>query len=382
MLSNSKGFTLVELIVVMAVFTVVLTLAATSFNSILRQNSNLSSSEESNIEGVIGLEMFRHDLEQAGFGLPSSFSGGTPSYNEETGAPGDGLNDSPSGIPRPVLATNNPGNGILAGSDYLAIKGTSLGLSQVSQRWTYMNYSSVMQPHPWTSENLSDGNHVIVLNRTFSNSGVGDQLVTSGGSYDVTYSSSNFDTHFSPQVSHQVFTIYGVDGGALRMPFNRADYYIKQPDPANARCAPNTGTLYKGIVNQNGSNAGALTEIPILECVADMQVVFGWDLDGDGLIDAYSDADGSTVSGGTTSQVQNNRTTADGIRGSLKLIKIYLLAQDGNKDRLFTYTNSPILVGGDGETNLTNSYSLTGDQFHYRWKVYRIVVSPKNLTAH
>ncbi len=34
-----------------------------------------------------------------------------------------------------------------------------------------------------------------------------------------------------------------------------------------------------------------------MDCVADMQVVFGWDIDKDGDIDTYSDADGATVSG-------------------------------------------------------------------------------------
>ncbi len=379
MITKNKGFTLVELIVVMAVFTVVITLAASSFNTILQQNAKVSSSEESNIEGVIGLEMFRHDLEQAGFGLPTSFSEGTLDYNEETAAPGSSLNDSPN-VPRPIIAGNNITDvSFLANSDYLAIKGTSLGNSQVAQRWTYINYSSIpIPPHQWASENLSDGNHVIVLNRSFSDSGVGNQLVTSSGSFDATYSSTAFDQNFSPQVEHQVFTIYGVDDNSLRMPFNRADYYVK---PNNvARCAPNTGTLYKGVVIQNGADAGSLTEIPVLDCIADMQVVFGWDLTGDGLIDAYSTADGSTVSGGTTSQVQDAMKTADGIRNSLKLIKVYILAQDGNKDPLYTNSNSSIVVGGAGETNITRNYNFSADQMHYRWKVYRIVVNPKNLS--
>jgi prepilin-type N-terminal cleavage/methylation domain-containing protein len=383
MITNNKGFTLVELIVVMAVFTVVLTLAANSFNTILEKNSTVSSSEESNIEGVIGLEMFRHDLEQAGFGLPSSFSGAAPNYDEAADPPGDDLNDSTdNAVPRPVVALNHPGGDMLADTDYLAIKGTTLGSSQASQRWTYVNYSSIPRPpHQWASENLSDGNHVVVLNRTFNETGVTNQLVTSGGSFDATYSSTAFDSDFSPPLEHQIFTIYGVDGGTLRMPFNRTDYFVETPDPLPARCAPNTGSLFKAIVSQSN---GTLSSTPVLECVADMQVVFGWDLDGDGLIDAYSDADGSTVNGGLTSQVKASShgvmETANGIRGSLKLIKVYILAQDGKKDPFYTSSISSIKVGADGEENITNTYVLNSEQKHYRWKVYKIVVRPKNLS--
>ncbi len=34
-----------------------------------------------------------------------------------------------------------------------------------------------------------------------------------------------------------------------------------------------TGILYKGTVNHAD---GLLTELPLLDCVADMQVIFGW----------------------------------------------------------------------------------------------------------
>ncbi len=64
---------------------------------------------------------------------------------------------------------------------------------------------------------------------------------------------------------------------------------------------PDTGILYKTTVNHAD---GKLTYIPVLDCVLDMQVVLGWDLNGDGLIDTWSNADGSVVSGvGTVADV-------------------------------------------------------------------------------
>ncbi len=81
--------------------------------------------------------------------------------------------------------------------------------------------------------------------------------------------------------------VYGVDPDTdLRMPFNRADYFISNANVPQ-RCAPNTGVLEKVVVNQNG---GGLTNfLPLLDCVADMQVVYRRDTNGDGTIDNTTD---------------------------------------------------------------------------------------------
>ena len=72
--------------------------------------------------------------------------------------------------------------------------------------------------------------------------------------------------------------MYGVDQDTnLRMPFNRADYFISNTN-APSRCAPNTGVLEKVVVNQSD---GRLTNfLPLVDCVADMQVIFRLDTDG------------------------------------------------------------------------------------------------------
>ena len=67
--TRNSGYTLIELLIVMVIFIVVIIISSSAFNTALTQTKKVSKSEESNIEGVIGLEMFRHDLEQAGFGL-------------------------------------------------------------------------------------------------------------------------------------------------------------------------------------------------------------------------------------------------------------------------------------------------------------------------
>jgi len=65
-----------------------------------------------------------------------------------------------------------------------------------------------------------------------------------------------------------------------RAPFNRADFYVATPaGNMPSKCAPNTGILYKAVMNQSDGEFGAL---PLLDCVADMQVVFITDADADG----------------------------------------------------------------------------------------------------
>lgn len=64
MYHSKKGFTLVEMLIVTVIFILVIMAASSSFNVLLTQMAKLTKSEESNIEGVVGLEMLRHDLQQ------------------------------------------------------------------------------------------------------------------------------------------------------------------------------------------------------------------------------------------------------------------------------------------------------------------------------
>ncbi|HEY4745125.1 MAG TPA: PilW family protein, partial [Desulfuromonadaceae bacterium] len=162
-------------------------------------------------------------------------------------------------------------------------------------------------------------------------------------------------------------------------------------------CAPHTGTLYKANVNQSDGSLDLTT--PILDCVADMQVVFGWDLadaggnlvsdpalPGDGQIDTWTNANGSNYRGSITltptTYVGDTILPDPGhIRTKLKVVKVYVLAQVGRKDTSYT-SPSPIVVGDDTtEAGISSSHVLSADMLNYRWKVYRIVVRPKNLTS-
>lgn len=429
MLNSRKGFTLIEMIVVMAVFVVIIMITADSFKTILTQMTKITKSEESNIEGVVGLEMFRHDLQQAGYGLPFSYlsqiscieAGFTPAsnYNDCTGS-------ITSGVPRAVVAGNDLGavagatgdeaTNILAGTDYLALKGSTLGMNETAKRWTYMPYSSEttgkLKPRIWQTGNLIDGasadaSRVIVLKKTYTSSGYSNQMITSSNPaiYWARYYADGFaDTAFNPTLKEEVYYLYGIKAGdPLGMPFNRADYFVARPTSTGkipSFCHENTGILYKGVVVHANSAADAkLTYIPLLDCVADMQVIFGWDLDDgqgsegqDGLIDTYSTPLGSggaiTVqsSAAPSASTMQARVTAaladpERLRNSLKVVKVYLLAQVGRRDANYQSPSSSIVLGDAATDGITKSYTLSSDMRNYHWKIYRLVVRPKNLIS-
>jgi hypothetical protein len=251
---------------------------------------------------------------------------------------------------------------------------------------------------PSKAENFENTEYFVLLRRQFSSP---PRLIleknTSDASLWFRANSPAFNS-YSTQ-GNSVFTMYGIDSDSFRMPFNRTDYFVAKPADATkvpVVCAPNTGILYKTTVNQNDdASGGKLKYMPILDCVAEMQVVLGWDMDNNGSVDTWSNAAGSTASGvgsaadvaSVISQTNNDDVTAANIRNRLKVIKVYIIAQNGKKDLGYT-SNPEITIGDDGEKSLIHdtgsnatkaAYALSTDMRNYRWKEYRVIVRPKNL---
>lgn len=394
---DGKGFTLVELVVVMAIFITVIMITTSAFDSIVSQSSGHAKSAQSNIEGIVGLEVLRADLEAAGFGLPWSFSRSINATNytecqvasnfytvNGTGIdPVADFNDAPASVPRAIV-TKAATSGARTGVDYLVIKSTTVAMNSTAKRWSYLNYSSVGgKIKQWGSaaDNLANGDRVITLNTTFSTTGTADrQLVvrSDGLAYSFRINGAVAPTDYSPGDGTQTFNIYGIrsETGALpaneplSMPFNRADYFVYRKNDIPQRCAPGTGSLYKAPINHAG---GGYTPYPLVDCVLDLQVIFVLDINSNGNL-TYTDSLGLM--------------TAAQIRQQLKQIKAYILAQEGQKDRGFTYPSSSIVVAPAGMTTLGHTWSdsvlqttVGPDWKNYRWKVYEISVQPKNLNS-
>jgi prepilin-type N-terminal cleavage/methylation domain-containing protein len=358
---KESGFTLIELLIVVTLFGILIMMSTDTFLIILRQSGQESKVVGSQIDSVVGINIMRYDIEHAGYGLPWSFQNSL-TYSEADASPASNFNDSPN-APRAITAGNGSGYN---GSDYLVVKSTVAGTSDASQKWTYI--IAGQNPKAWDSAklNLSDGDRVIVVRpRADANSLTQLVMDASGSTFYTQYSSTSFPSAFSPQKTSERFFIYGIDPTTgLRMPFNRADYYVSRPTSnMPLSCAPNTGILYKATVKH--ADGGGNT-MPIIDCVADLQVLFGIDTNGDGVVDSRTDNISSLNAGQ--------------IRERVREVRVYVLTHEGQVDTNYTHTTSTVTVG---EFGLGRSFDLAGTigtgWQNYRWKLYTLVIKPKDL---
>ena len=78
--------------------------------------------------------------------------------------------------------------------------------------------------------------------------------------------------------------------------------------------------------------------------------------------------------------------TAANIRAQLVEVHVHILAQEGQRDDSYTYPDDNVTVGSEGAGRTSSSLptvhfsgNVSNNFKHYRWKVYNIVVKPKNL---
>lgn len=365
MIRREDGFTLVELMVTMLLTLFVLAAASQVFTALLTQFKQQSKVAETNIESAVGLEILRKDLESAGYGLPWSLSG--VNYNEAAGAPANAFNDATTNPPR-ALVSGNAAAFTLNNSDYLVIKSTVVARNTASSKWTTLASNNSRRTWTPAGDNPGTNDRVIVLSPGLTNT---ISLVAVAGDFDQKFDNPANDStggstySYRPPDISETRIIYGVDpDNDLRMPFNRADYYISTTSVPQ-RCAPGTGVLVKTVLKHSDGTFDG--ELPILDCVADMQVVYGLDNDGDGDFepttspDTYSD----DISGLDAGQ----------IRQQVKEVRVYVLAHEGQKDPDYVHSPTNIYVG---EPGVGHNMDISANA-NYRWKVYSVVEKPRNL---
>lgn len=383
MTRKESGFTLLELLITMFMSGLIITAAASSFVSLFSQSRTQGKITEAN-ENLVGLDLMRRDIETAGYGLfwdsPTAVAYTMePTYPNAAGFAGV-FNDGTTNAPRAIIGTNA---GAFAGMDsmfnqssYLVIKSINVARNTAGDKWTYvMAGPAAPVAKQWlsASDDLNPNDRVIVVDPRDKTS---RPLVT-GGNFFTTYTVGSIaNANMAPPgiaaggVAMAAYTVYGInsagDPGPLR-PFNRADYFISRTAPDGSamptRCAPNTGVLYKAVMNHAGAGFTAFTYEPLLDCVADMQVYFGIDSDGDGVINSYP----SDITG----------LTAPAIRTQIKEVRVYILTHEGRRDPSFTYPTANITVG-DAALGIGHFYALNANR-NFRWKLYQMVVKPYNL---
>ncbi len=423
---REKGFSLIELLIAMGVFVISLVLVSQFFVDQLTMFKQQSKIAETNIEGIVGLEILRRDIEHAGLGLPWSItvwnslgqvagvdwpnltsyseavsSGSSPdpaSFND--GDPASAL-PTPANTKRAPRAILNGDNVGINGSDYLVIKSINVANSpayNTSNKWNDLSSGGVVTVKSPALENVyskedgtTDNNVRVIVISPGGKDPTGQKPIRalivqdSPRVFYAKYSDVTSASSIWPPDNTETRIIYGVDSDTdLRMPFNRADYFISRSNVPTS-CAQNTGVLEKAVVNQAD---GKFTYLPLLDCVADVQVVFGIDSSDppDNKADCYVNNLLDSVS----------PLDAPTIRQKVREVRMYVLAQEGQYDRSFKYiapiSPSSIRVGesASGSLPACAGAALFGRDFNfttnnitnwqnYRWKVYTLVVELHNL---
>ena len=339
---DDKGFTLVEVMITLVILVVVLTGVSGLFTLVLGQYKQQSKIAETGMERIMGLEILRQDVAHAGGGLPWNNLSGV-AYSE---AASGTFNDLPPNAPRAVLSGNDTG---VNGSDRLIVKAAGVGINPLCRRWTLLDSTGATRVWTPGSENLVAGNRVIVL-EPGATEDTRRSLVAVGAVYGVDFAAV---AGYAPLNPGETRVVYGIDGGgALRMPYNRAEYYIDTTSVPQT-CAPNTGVLAKALVSHVDGTLQA--PLPLLDCVADFQVQYGLDNTSDGAID-------------TTSE-DLALLDARAIRQQVKEVRLFILAHEGQRDRNYTHPTGTVTVAGH----------VNNVDRQFRWRVYEMVVKPINL---
>jgi len=395
---SRSGYSMVELLVVMVIFGIVTIISAKAFETIFKKSSMEAKTAETGIMGMLGLEMMRTDIAQAGYGLPWSYGVVKPDYSEATSSPSaidaTSFNDDPTvSAPWPILSGTDSSTHI----DYLVVKSSIGGMNPASRRWNFLPYSSgvgtannsKLKMKGDSSSDLVTGDRVITLKTTFSASGVSSKqlVVDSGGVFYYSVPATlTPDVSFQPTDPTQTYIAYGIKDSNLTMPYNRVDFYVDKTATKPKSCNPGTGTLYKAVAGQNGN----YVNYPLLDCVGDMQVAYDRDLYNDGA--SVLPIDGSVIT--TLRAASPPGITVDEMRSQIKNVRVYILAHDGKKDPSFSYpsfdSTYAVCVApyagslcnasvGRGWTTTDMNTTFGNDWTHYRWKVYSFVVNLKNL---
>jgi prepilin-type N-terminal cleavage/methylation domain-containing protein len=401
---HEKGFTLVELVVVMAISMFVLVAASKVMISMTSQFKQQTRISEKSIESGVGLELFRKDISATGFGVPSGLYSG-PNKNGQTdwslinttytelvdsqlpGSTFDAENAPPKMIDAMAPGTQEYG---LNGSSYLVIRSAAVGLDPIAGKFFLIkNYKSDVVPSSWVLEYAGgesdpwrnpfiNGTDRVIVTSTADPDNLG--LVTNPrkpsdpAPFSFHTQSDGIVASFASPVEGEVFIVYGISSKSNKLvaPFNRVDYYVSNME-VPSKCATGTGVLYRR--DMRHSDGMLDTPVRVFDCVALMQVVFGFDDDKNGEPEVFDDV--------TTGR------TATGIRKNLKRVDVYILTHEGQFEPGYEYNDTTgtgqIVVGGDdGPVTTFDAPGVVGSNLvnavpywkHFRWRVYKISERP------
>lgn len=355
LLEKNGGFSLVELLVVLAIFSVILAVVFSSYITQVKHTGREYRVAEAEMEVGIARGIIERDMAMAGYGIAEDYSAATlPAFT----------------APRVASATNG-------GPDTLTLTGTALGMdSKQAQAWTYIDAAAPTFKLDWgdSRENL-EANDRIVLMEPGSK-----KLLAEGGKWLFNYDGSNGTpgnrlttldggtSYSTPTVGTLVYGLCGssntsCNAAGIAQPYYAVRYYLGGAAPSN--CASGTQSLLRAESRTSASPVGGDS---IMDCVLDMEIAFGLDTNEDGTIDTWDE-------GGVTAGSYD----VDSLRKRLKQIRMYILMQSGNLDP--DYTSPSSIRVGDSLLGTGRDVDMTtvAQRQNYRWRVLSITATPRNI---
>lgn len=356
--SDQQGFSLVELLVTTAIFSILLAGVFGAYFSQLDHSTREYKVAESEIELGIAKRIIEQDLQMAGYGLADDYNGALDSASATID-------------PMPVTLLNGTGTG-----DQLYLRGTALGLmNRSSQGWSYV---ATPPPNPkiksWGDprELVRNEDRVVLIDPSAKRLQVDAgkwlfKYTDNGTSTDIVHADG---TALTDPVGENTL-VYGLYNSnthdTTARPYYTVRYYLGGNSPSV--CAPDTLSLERmESVNRELPVFPQDQPSPLLACVLDFQVGLGVDTSAplDGMVNQWDD-DNSIVGG----------FTRDNMNDQLKRIKVFLLVQSGNRDSDYTYPLSSIWVGED--PTIGRKVDLTAEQRKYHWRLVSLSVQPRNI---
>lgn len=333
---KDKGFTLIELVITMFIVTIILILSGQAFKNLIRGSNTHKTSTETELEKVLGIEMIRLDFEHTGFGiaqnepnLPFSWDGSTLTLRSTINNSNAGtigwllLNCTVGSVPTIIVDRRQDttvNTVVLLSKDQQFIANQSRADQTTAQCNTCQDLVT----------NLTPANNYIASAYPYVATVADGCSTASGGQYCniITYSLSATNTL--------------------------------------SKCAAGTRNLLRRIggdaINGTGGDR-------TLECIADIQVRFDWDLNNDNdVLDAGEQNLTTLPVGSTTSDIIDR----------LKNIDMFVLMQAGPHDPNFAFTGDLTVNGELPAVNSADGFNITAvtDFNEYRWKTLKISAKP------
>ncbi|HWR73733.1 MAG TPA: prepilin-type N-terminal cleavage/methylation domain-containing protein [Nitrospirota bacterium] len=373
LVSSSAGFSLVELLFVLVIFSLVMAALYQSFNAqvkmgIMREYRVAESEMELGIvRGII-----ERDLAMTGYALSDNV-------------------DSASGLS--LVAPLNGTDGGAGAPDTLLLRGTAVGRgTRAAQGWTYAeDQSPTFFVWDDARENLVPGSTVIIMDPTIKRlKSMGTDWMfryTGPNTSPTTLGGSPFNTGL--QQGDVIYGFYGDPSAATPVqPYYSVRYSLGGTSPGG--CAQGTLSLLRV---ESRTDALPVGGDPIMNCVLDMEVVLGRDTNEDSIIDQWDNGAAAFTTGAATAEaalvMDPSSDLMRNLNRSLKQIRMYILVQDGSREQNYTYSNpdpaasNPAVIrvgdlslpGGAAGRDVT----LTAEQRRYRWRVVMVTESPRNI---